>query len=405
MPVLASSNAVVVNYIKESTFGVIPVTGNPTALRVTGETFAFGITKDQSKEINPTRTITSVIPVTANASGGITAELSHAAFEPLMESALQSVFTEFGTDGLGVATATTSITTTTITAASATTGTSLFTVLQKGQWFRIVSSGANSGKILRVSATTAPTSTVITLDANTPAVASTSESIQIQAARLTHGTTQTSWTAERYNSDIGVYIAYTGLTPNKMSIKQASGSLTSIGFDFMGKSGIENTATQLPGTAVAAPTYDVHSGVSGATNAIWEAGVPLAGTYVKSVSLDYDNTLRSQEAIGTLGAVGIGAGTIVCNISMDIYFADKNLFTKFRQNTNTSLIFSSTDSSGNGYIFTAPNVALTDWKSNASGKDADQMVTVSFSALRDYTNGTAALQKALMIDRIGAAVV
>jgi len=402
---LASSSAVVVRYIKESTFGVIPVTGNPTELRITGETLTYGITKDQSKEINVTRTIASVIPTDASSSGGITAELSHAAFEPLMESALQSVFTEFGTDGLGVATATTSITTTVITAASATTGTSLFTVLQKGQWFRITSAGANNGKILRVSTSTAPTSTVITLDANTPAVASSGESIQIQSARLTHGTTQTSWSLERYNSDIGVYIAYTGMTPSKMSWKIASGSLTSISFDFMGKSASEANSTQMPGTPVAAATYDVHSGVSGATNAIWEAGAPVSGTYVKSVSLDFDNTLRVQGAIGTLGAVGIGSGTIACNLSLDIYFADKSLFTKFKANTYTSLVFSSTDAAGNGYIVTIPNAAITDWKSNASGKDNDQMVTVTFAAMRDSTNGTAALQKAIFIDRIGAAVV
>jgi Phage tail tube protein len=401
---LASSSAVVVRYIKEATFGVIPVTGNPTELRVLGETLNFNITKDQSKEINVTRTIASVIPTDASASGGITGEVSYQTFESLMESTLQGTWNKFGTLGLGVATATTNITTTVITAASATSGSSIFTNLQLGQWVRIVSAGVNSGKIVKLSSSVAPTTTVLTLDASTPAIASTGESIQIQAARLTHGTTQSSWTMERFNSDISVYIAYTGLTPSKMSLKLASGSLSSISFDFMGKSASEATATQLPGTPVTATNYDVQSGVSGATNAVWEGGAPVSGTFVKSVSLDYDNTLRNQGAIGTLGAVGIGSGTIVCNISMEIYFADKNLFTKFKNNSYTSLVFASTDASGNGYIFTIPVAAVTDWKSNASGKDNDQLITVTFAALRDANNAVSGLQKAIFIDRIGAAV-
>lgn len=402
---LASSSIAAIRYIKEVTFGVIPGSGNPTELRITGESLAYGMTKESSKEINATRTISSQVPTDASSTGGITAEISYAGIEPILESAMQSVFTEFGTDGVGIATPTTSISATAITATSATSGANIFTSLKKGQWFRIASAGANNGKILRVSTVTAPTTTVITLDTNTPATVSAGESIQVQSARLTHGTTQTSFTLERVNSDIGVFIAYTGMTPSKFGIKVASGSLSSLNVDFMGKSAIENTATNLPGTVQAAPTYDIHSGVAGATNAVWMDGVPVTGTFVKSVSLDFDNTLRNQGAIGTLGAVGIGSGTINCTLSMDIYFADKNLFTKFRTNATSSVIFATTDSAGNGYIFTVPVANVTDWKSNSSAKDQDQMVTVSLTALNDASNADATLRKLLFIDRVGDAVV
>ncbi len=401
---LASSSSVAVRAIKETTFGVIPVAGNPTNLRITGETLLFDITKDSSKEINATRTISSVIPVNASASGGVNQEVYYAGIEPFLESVLQSAFVEFGTDGVGVATPTTSITTTVITATSATSGVNLFTILQKGQWFRIVSAGANNGKILRVSTVTAPTSTTITLDTNTPAVASSGESIQVQSARLTNGNTQTSWTIERNNTDIGVFIAYMGMTPSKFTMKVASGALSEMSFDFMGKSGLESNATSLPGSPIASPAYDIHSGVGGATNAIWMDGAPLTGTYVMSLDLTFDNALRSQEAIGTLGAISIGSGTIACTMNMSIYFADKNLFTKFRQNVNTSIIFSSTDNQGNGYIFTVPVANITSLKTNAAAKDQDQMLDITVTALNDSSNAVAALQKILLVDRIGAAV-
>lgn len=402
---LASSSSVSVRAIKEVTFGVIPVSGNPTELRITGESLDYAITKESSKEINLTRAVSSMVPTGASASGNIQAEMHYAGLEPFLESVLQSTFTEFGTDGVGVATPTTSISATTITASTATAGANLFTLLKKGQWFRVQSAGANNGKILRVSTVTAPTSTVITLDVNTPATVSAGESIQVQSARLTHGTTQTSFTLERFNSDIGVYIAYTGMTPSKLNVNVASESLTGVTVDFMGKAAIENTVTNLPGTVQAAPAFDIHSGVAGATNAVWMDGVPVAGTFVKSVSLDFDNALRAQGAIGTLGSVAIGSGTINCTLNAQIYFADKNMFTKFRQNTNTSLIFASTDAAGNGYIFTVPVANISSWKSNAGSKDNDQMVDLSLTGLRDAANADVSLQKVIFIDRIGSAVL
>jgi len=401
---LASSSSVAVRAIKEAIFGVTPNTGNPLNLRVTGETLSFDITKESSKEINATRTVSSVVPVTAKSSGGLTMEMTYDSVEPFLESTLQNTFAEFGTNGVGAATATTSVSATLITASAATSGVNLFTLLQPGQWFRIVSAGANNGKILRVSTVTAPTATVITLDPNTPGAVSAGESIQIQSARLTNGTTQSSWTIERNNTDIGVFIAYTGMTPSKVDIKVASGALSDLSFDFMGKSGLESNTTLLPGTPIAPANYDIHSGVGGATNAVWMDGVPLTGTFVKSVSLSYDNALRSQEAVGTLGAVAIGSGTINLTGQLEVYFANKDLFTKFRQNVNTSLIFSSTDNAGNGYIFTIPICNISSFKTNASAKDQDQMVSIDMTGLNDSGNANAALRKSIFIDRIGVAV-
>lgn len=402
MPTLASSSLVVVRAIKETVFGTTPGAGNPTVLRVTGETFEYGIQKEVSKEINAARGVSAMIPVDASPTGGIQGELSHKTFDMFIESVMQSTYVVMGTTGATAATATSNITATTITASAATTGNDLWTKLQQGQWFRISSAGANNGKILRVSTVTAPTATVITLDTNTPATVSAGESITIQSSRLTHGTTQTSFTIERHNTDIGAFIAYRGMTPSKMSIQIQSGSLTSISFDFMGKDATDAAATTLPGTPVVPTLYDIHSGVFGATQAIWLDGAPLTATYVKSVQLDFDNALREQAAIGTLGSVGIGAGTINATLQLSIYFADRTTFTKFRTNANSALIFSSTDAAGNGYIFTVPVASMTSWKSNASAKDQDEMIDIQFQLLLDSGNATPALQRLLFIDRVGA---
>jgi hypothetical protein len=401
---LASSSAISLRAIKETVFGVTPVAGNPMDLRITGETLKYGITKESSQEINKNRTVSSQIPVTASSSGGITSEIFFAGYDEMMASVMQSAWVAFGTNGVGAAT-TVDVTANTITAAVAPTGTSAFTNLKVGQWFSLETDGDNDFAILRVHPTTAPTATVITLDPNTPAQVTSGESIMIKTARLTHGTTQTSWTLERENSDIGVFIKYTGMTPSKMTMSISSGARSTMGFEFMGKAALEDDATMLPGTPIPAPAYEIHSGVSGATNAVWMDGAPVTGTLVKSVSLDFDNALRSQEAIGTLGAVGIGSGTINCTLTMQVYFADKDMFTKFRTNQNTSFMFATTDAEGNGYMITIPNANIGDFTSNGSAKDQDQMLDLQVTALEDRANPNPALRKVIFIDRIGAALV
>lgn len=406
---LASSSLQQVRYLAETVFGTIPVAGNMRSLRVTGETLDYGVTKDSSKEINATRTVSSAVPTDASASGGITAEISYQEFDILMAATLQDTWTVFGTNGVGAAFSTTAggLAVGTITASAATTGVNLWTLLQKGQWFRLVAPGDanNDGKILRVSPTVAPTATVITLDAGTPLVANagTVAACTISTSRLTHGTTQSSFTIERQNSDVGQYMAYTGMTPSKMDVNVSSGAFSSISFDFMGKAASRAAATQLPGTAVNSYAFDIHSGVAGASCQLWEGGAPITGTFVKSVSLSHDNSLRTQGAICSLGAVGIGSGTIQVSGKLSVYFANGTLFDKFKANTNSSIIFSSVDGSGNGYVFTIPVANISTWKTNSSAKDQDMMVDIDFIGLRDAGNATAALQKAIFIDRVGVA--
>ena len=400
----ASSSLVTVRATKESSFGVVDPAGATKVLRITGENLDYSITKESSKEINDSRTIASMIPVTASAPGNVTAELSYGTFDDFFESGMQGAWAVLGTNG-ETAEITADFTATTLTASVATAGADDLSKLLPGQWFRVDSAGPNEGKILRVSPTVAPTDTIVTLDPSTPAVVSAAEDVKVQSSRLTHGKTQTSFTIERENSDIDVFTAYFGQTLSKFNVNIASGALTALTFDFMGKSALESDTTQLPGVPVPPSATDIHSGVSGATNAIWMDGAPVTGTHVKSVTLDFDNALRSQEAIGTLGAIGLGSSTINCSLTVSIYFATKDLFTKFRKNINTSIVFASTDMDGNGYIFTVPVANISTLKSNSTAKDQDQMVEVTLTALEDRRNTNPALRKVLFIDRIGAAVV
>lgn len=404
---LASSSLVQVRYIKESVFGTTPVAGNPKNLRITGESLQYSLGKVSSDEINAYRAVTSMVATSAEASGSINAEMQFGEYDDLMAGVLQSTWGAFGTNGIGVAFSAT-LTSTTITASAATTGTSLFTLLKAGQWFTLGGTGtANDGKMFRVSKVTAPTSTVITLDPGTPAtVGGPYAATVLKVSRLSNGTTQPSYTIERASTDTGEFFAYRGMTPSSLKVSISSGSLSTMEFAFMGRDAVAANATTLPGVPVASQAFPIMSGVSGTACALWAKGAPLAGTFVNSISLSYDNTLRAQSAICSLGSIGIGSGTINVTADLEVYFANGRAFyDEFLSNANMEIAFTTFDTQGNGYIFTLPQANISSYSLNAGGKDQDLMASISVTGLLDLGNADAALRKVMFIDRIGAALV
>lgn len=404
---LASSSLVQVQYIKEASFGVTPAVGNPKNLRITGESLSYNLSKSSSDEINAYRAVTSMIATSAEASGSINAEMQFGEYDDLMAGVLQSTWSAFGTNGLGVAFSAT-LTGTTITASAATTGTSLFTLLKAGQWFTLGGTGtANDGKMFRVSKVTPPTSTVITLDTGTPATPGGPYAATVlKVSRLSNGTTQPSYTIERASTDTGEFFAFRGMTPSALKLSISSGSLSTMEFAFMGRDAVAANATTLPGSPIASQAFPIMSGVSGTACALWAKGAPLAGTFVNSISLSYDNTLRAQSAICSLGSIGIGSGTINVTADLEVYFASGRAFyDEFLSNANMEIAFTAFDTQGNGYIFTLPQANISSYSLNAGGKDQDLMASISVTGLLDLGNADAALRKVMFIDRVGAALV
>lgn len=404
---LASTSRVSLAYIPETVFGVTPAVGNPKALRITGESLNFNLEKKSSDEINAYRAVSSMVPVSAAASGSINGEMQFGGYDDLLAAALQSTWSAFGTNGLGTSFSAT-LTGTTITASAATTGTSLFTLLKAGQWFSLTGTGtANDGKMFRVSKTTAPTSTVITLDPGTPATAGGPyAATAIRVSRLSNGTTQPSFTIERASNDTGEFFAYRGMTVASFKTSISSGALSTVEFAFMGRDAVAAGATTLPGTLVPSQSYPIMSGVSGTACALWAKGAPLAGTFVNSISLSYDNTLRAQSAICSLGSVGIGSGTINVTADLEVYFATGRAFyDEFLSNTDMEIAFTVFDTQGNGYVFTLPKGNISSYSIKAGGKDQDLMASISVTGLLDLGNADAALRKVMFIDRVGAALI
>ena len=418
MPTFANASRAQLAYIAEAAFGVTPNSGNPLALRNTGESLKYSLTKETDKEMNPTAEQTSSTTTGAQADGDIKVHVQYAEYDRFLAGLLRSAWGVYGTNGVG-STFTASVTAGTlgtvasvITASAAPSGANAFTTLQPGQWFQLNLPGdPNDDKIVRVSPSVAPTGTTITLDVNTPLTASTNvANASIGTSRLSNGVTLQPFTIEKQLLDVNQFQTFRGMNVSKFSTQFASKSLTEGTFSFLGKdmlvsgTGQTLTTTRLPGVVAASNTYDIQNGVRGLGN-LWEGGAPLLSTSIKSLSLDIDSGLRAQDAAGVLGLVGIGIGTFKVSGKLTVYFADGQLFNKFLNDTYTSLVVSTQDAAGNGYVITIPKLMLTNGQALAGSKDTDVMAEFDFEAFSDKTNTVPALRKTMFIDRVGVAVV
>lgn len=397
----ATSNRVALRYILETTYGATPVAGNPSNLRFTGESLAFAIQTDSSKEIRSDRQVTDLIQVGASASGGVNIEASYKEYDTLLQAVLMSAWNVYGTLGVSAA-VTLAIDSTlgTLTASVAPAGVDAFANIAVGQFIRLVApADAANGAILKVLSKTTTALTIAILATPIPGAGNRAAvaACTISTSRLTNGSTQRSFSVEKGLLDVNQFFTFRGMNASKLSLSFTSGAIVTGSVDFMGKDSLRGTVTAMPGTPVASAAYDVVNAVSG-VGTLLEAGLPLAGTFIKSLKLDIDNKLRGQTAIGVLGFAGILPGTIAVSGEMEVYLADGALYDKFINNTASSITWTMKDSAGNGYAITLPKIKYSDAKIVAGGLDQDVMLSMPFTALMDTTTN-----QTIFLDRFGVA--
>lgn len=406
---LASSSLVNVVYKKEDIFGEIPTAGAARNLRVTGESLDYAINKEASAEIVSNRTTSSMVLLSGSASGGVETEVSYLEYDELLEATLQSSFLPChgaGNNGESGQFNCTFTSTQIIMPENSNNFEFSDLALSVGQFIRVKDTGGvNDGKVARVSTITDRTITV----EGTPftAVVSERQNVRLSSSRLGNGKTQSSFTLERQSTDINEYWAYKGMTPSSLAVNISANARSTFSFSFMGSGFTRGqTSNFAEDTALPSKNYPIHTGESGTACTLWLDGLPLDGTYAQSLTFNYDNALREQMAICSLGAVGMGSGTIAATGTLEIYFSSGALYEKFANNETVELTFSSFDDSNNGYVFTIPRACFTKVSTAAGGKDSDMMLSLEFTALNDSTlAGADGLGGLIQIDRVGAAAV
>lgn len=416
MPALSASNRSQLGYKLEGTYPTnfgVPQTGNGTNLGMLSETLDYTIKNEASKTIRSDRQVPDIVQVSASAAGGFAFEAQYREYDPFIQGAVQSDFVEYGTLGASAALPALDFAATTITAGVATTGADDWSLhLAKGQWFALKAVGTQAVKdyfkarAFRVSATVAPTSTVITLDAATPINTAVAGVAMITGAILgsslaVNGQVMKSYTLEVGHADVNQFRQYTGQIVSKMSLKLAVGSIVTGAFDFMGKS-FNLLGASAQETVVASQTFTPANATRGVFD-IFENGVSIsASTYIKAGEFSIDNTLRMQDAIGVFGAAGIGAGTFKIIGKLEVYFADATIYAKMLSGVPTSLSIPLLDVDGNGYVYHFPRIKYTAAKVQVGGLDQDNMLAMDWEAVLDPVSTSPTYLKTVAVYRVGA---
>ena len=373
----ADSNRGRVSYALETTFDTYNA-GSPPAmqiLRVTQSDFVAKKSTVVSNEIRATRDVATMAMVGGNSDGSFTYELSGGgAFDDFIQAALGGTY--------GTATAVTSVSATASTNVFAATG--IDTNVTVGQ--NILAYGfvnaANNGWF-RVTAKTTGQITV----AGTLVTESATVSTGVKAKTLTNGVVKRSFAVEEAFTDVGQYFLYTGQRIGTMTLTAKAGQLVTGTFAFVGATS-QNKTSGFASGYTAASSAQIMNATTNVGSVLEGSSLTALTTGIEEFTLNLDNALRPQMAVGSRYPKNIGYGRQTITGTINAYFYDTTLYAKFLNHTATSLVFSFTDGVGGGVRIYLPKVYFSTDDPALGGIDQDVMEKIAFTAVYDPTVGS-----------------
>jgi hypothetical protein len=125
-------------------------------------------------------------------------------------------------------------------------------------------------------------------------------------------------------------------------------------------------------------------------------GTESTGVTMQSLSINMDNQLRQQQAVGinSIYAAGVGSGRFMTTYSGSAYYANPDIYNAFVGDTDLVITGQLIDTSGNGIQFDSELVKVTTGGiPTADGADQDLMINTEFRAFEDSVNGTVLITK------------
>ena len=205
---------------------------------------------------------------------------------------------------------------------------------------------------------------------------------------IQNGVVQRSFSIEQGFTDTDMYQLFRGMRAGTMQLDISANSIVTGSISFMGTELV--VAETEFGTSYAPQTTTevVNATTDVGTLAIDD--VPLAVS-LQSISLNIDNGLRSQPAIGSKYPVGIGYGRQVISGSLTAYFEDLSLYQAMLDHDDVKLEFTISDAAGNSILFELPRIKFASDAPAPAGIDQDVMENIEWTALADAT-GTYQIQ-------------
>lgn len=384
MPDFGTSNRVALRQVAESTWGVTPGTPTLDAVRFTSESLNYNADFITSEEIRADRMTPDTIQVSSQAGGDINGEWSYESYDAFIAAALYSTWLTTGsmlgpvTDVAIVKTGGTP-NTWALTQVAAALASQSWVV---GQFVKVEgfsTAGTFYAEITSIAAGTlgiAPLSDVASEAAG--------DSVTITPMNFVrNGTTKSSFTIQKAFTDLATpeLWNFTGARIATWNLELATGSILNTTFGVLAKDA-NMTETQFAGATInPANTNTVLNAVDNIAAIVFDGDPGGSTYYFNSLSVSLDNALRGQEAVGTLGLIGVEAGRLSLTGQVELYFENSSLFDKFRAATAFSLSFMAQDAAGNTYIVTIPRAKYTSMEIVAGGNDQDIFASAQFEGI------------------------
>lgn len=193
------------------------------------------------------------------------------------------------------------------------------------------------------------------------------------------------------------YEYFKGQMLNTLDIAMEAKTIVTLTKNFLGSDAqlgnvADNSAptTRIAGsTDVAAPTYDVMNTTAHFAQIMVGGEIVSGPNFIMSASFNINNNLRNQNAMGELGAVGIGNGEFSVTGSMRTYFGDTSVYQDVLSNAETSFtcIVGGTDTTLPMYTIDCPAIKYSAGAPTVEGKNADVMLDGSYQGIMHETLG------------------
>jgi hypothetical protein len=380
----AVSNLVALRYVAESTLGTTPSSPTLTPIRFTSESLNFNIDFEKSEEIRSDRMTPDTIQVGASADGSIEGELSYATYSAFIEGAM---FSTWVTSGSTVAAATDiaiNKTAGTPNAYELTSGATNFTSQSwvVGQFIKVTGFATAGTFWAQITSIAASALGIYPLTDEVDEAAGAAVTIT-PLNYVRNGTTTKSFTIQKAFTDLTTpeYYNFTGAVVDTMTLTLETRSILNVEFSFVSKSAAMTETQFSSATIGTANTNDVMNAVGNVAAIVFDGDPGATTFYFNNLEIEINNNVRGQEAVGTLGFIGIVPGRQEVMGKLELYFESSALFDKFRAATAFSLSFMVADAAGQRYIFTIPRAKYTSMEITAGGLDEDIFASAEFEGL------------------------
>lgn len=219
------------------------------------------------------------------------------------------------------------------------------------------------------------------------AMASTFSVAVDNAQTIKNGTVLKSFTIQKHFQDLTapVFQNFRGVRVGGMTLDFKTGQILTGSFALMGLDAAIGT-TQVTGATLVASPGVAENVLNAVTDLIeiQEDGV-TSTMVIKAMSVNINNNLRAQDAIGTLGHVGVALGKLDVTGNIEAYFTDLTSYNRFVQGTSFALSFKVNDKNGDYYKFTFPAVKFESGNVVSGGLDQDLVFKGTWRAIYDAT--------------------